>query len=99
MKKKIIKAICVALAVLSCFCGVSCKKDSSNGKTIVEPQQKASYEGTHIYTAPETDDYLVQNGKTEYVLIVDSNATGAERTAKEESGSSGRCDLFAAAGL
>lgn len=84
MKKKIIKAICVALAVLSCFCGVSCKKDSSNGKTIVEPQQKASYEGTHIYTAPETDDYLVQNGKTEYVLIVDSNATGAKRTAKEE---------------
>lgn len=79
------KAICVVLAVASCFCGASCKKDaSSNGRTIVEPQQKASYEGTHIYTAPETDDYLVQNGKTEYVLIVDSNATGAERTAKDE---------------
>lgn len=85
MKKSIIKAICIILATVSCLCGFGCgKKTSSAGVTISKPKDKASYNGTHVYTAPETDDYLVRNGKTEYVLVVDPNATGAERTAKEE---------------
>ncbi len=85
MKKTFIKTLSVFLAVISCFCCVACDNTEQEcGKTVAKPDDKATYSGTHDFTATETSDYLVKDGKTEYVLVVDSSASGVERTAKDE---------------
>ncbi|MGN1052081.1 MAG: hypothetical protein ACI4SH_01665, partial [Candidatus Scatosoma sp.] len=86
MKKNLCKTTCIILAAVSCFSFVGCGSTDSNGdgKTIPKPEAKAAYEGVHDFTAPETSEYLVKNGKTEYVLVADSAASGVERTAIDE---------------
>lgn len=96
MRKKFIKTIslfiCLMIAVsVFCMSLVSCKKkDTSESESvsetpsIAEPEAKAAYKGTHNLTATETSDYLVKDGKTDYVLVADPYASGTERTAKEE---------------
>lgn len=86
MKKKIIlKITSVCLALLTAvFCG--CKGgdgDSSNLPQTQEPT-KIKYDGTHIYTAPDTSNYLVKNGRCDYVVVVPENESETIQAAREE---------------
>ncbi|MBO5714365.1 MAG: hypothetical protein J6R83_02955, partial [Clostridia bacterium] len=59
MKKRIISLI-FAL-ILCCSFLVGCGDDGPNGKL--------TYQGTHVFTAPELEDYIVQDGKTDYRIL------------------------------
>ncbi len=83
MKKKFIKFISVFLGSLFTFSAFGCKEE------VVTVDEKAGtdvryYEGTHVFTAPDTDKKLVENGATEYVLVTPENPTSYETTARNE---------------
>ncbi|MBE7084285.1 MAG: DUF4838 domain-containing protein [Clostridiales bacterium] len=85
MKNKIIsKIICFCLVALTftTFCVSGCK--SGAGKTQNKGQVKVTYDGTHIYTAPDTSDYLVKNGRCDYVLVVPKNESDTIKEARKE---------------
>lgn len=83
MKNIFKKTICCILAV-SAFLVAAVGCNNGNNETIDEPQKKSNFQGLHDYTMTETDDYLVKDGKTEYVLVTETGAPGVELTAKEE---------------
>ena len=64
-------------ACLFTSCGQSAQKEENEEK-------KNLYTGTHIYTAIETNKYLVKDGQTDYVLVIPKEASAKERTAREE---------------
>ena len=67
MKKRIISFI---LAFATCCTFLSaCDKESSAQEAYVA--KKYTYtDGVHDFTAPETEEYLVRNGNTEYSLVL-----------------------------
>lgn len=85
MKKKIFpKIVCVLLSVCALFataCGGKGEKDADTDGTSV---QKNTFQGMHVYDAPETDGYLLQNGKTEYKLVIPSYCSSTVKTARDE---------------
>ena len=81
MIKRIISLLLGAVCVCACFC--SCKEKSA----VVEPRDKYKYtQGVHDLTAPETDEYMVKSGKSDYKILMpsksDSNLTVAESELK-----------------
>lgn len=79
MKKRVISIILGAITAFSflCSCGCSPKENSVSSSVSQEQTEgvrKYTFNGTHIFTAPERTDYLVQNGRTEYTLVVPKNA-------------------------
>ena len=54
------------------------------GGTGPEKNPEYVYDGTHIYTATDTNDYLVKAGKTDYTLVIPEETTSALRTARTE---------------
>lgn len=87
MKKKIalkIASICLAmLTAVFCGCKDGCKKKEPDNPQTQEPT-KITYEGTHIYTAPDTSDYLVKNGRCDYVVVVPENESDTIQAARDE---------------
>lgn len=81
MKKRIISWILSALCVCT-FLGGCGKED----ERVAEREKYRYTDGVHDLTAPETDDYMVENGKTEYKLLLpsvsDSNLIVAEAELK-----------------
>ncbi len=73
MKKlsKIKNLIVFLLAVIvgSSFVLTACSNEQPEGGERKETVEKVSYTGTHDYSYTETGDYLVKDGKTEYVLV------------------------------
>lgn len=86
MKKILKRVICAVLAALIVLpFAVACnKKGGESLITIPAPEEKSNYVGVHDFTMTETADYLVKDGKTDYVLITKSKLTPIEQTAKEE---------------
>lgn len=81
MKKICSRILSILLSATVVFGLVSCKKE----EVPVDPTEKLStYQGTHIYTAPDTSDYLVQNGKSDYVVVIPENASDYVVSAQEE---------------
>ena len=81
MIKRIISLLLGAICVCACFC--SCKEKP----VVVEPRDKYKYtQGLHDLTAPETDEYMVKSGKSDYKILMpsksDSNLTVAESELK-----------------
>ena len=106
-KKKLIITITIFVLVavivcLSCFTIVWLVKKTKNTDPEAHNPKKKTYEGTHIFTAPETDLDLVKNGSTNYrLLLPEQTKVGAQlKTAKDEfvtlfhkaTGISLRCD-------
>ncbi len=75
MKKNLIGLI--ALGTVCSYLFTSC------GKSVIE-EKELLFVGTHDFTAPETDKYLVRNGETDYKVVIPDGATPKERTAREE---------------
>ncbi len=88
MKKRIISFI-LALLCLSTF-AFGCKKkdkgESTPTTSQVERQKYRFTDGVHDFTAPETGEYLVENGVSEYKILIpheeDSNLIIAEKEFK-----------------
>ena len=87
------------LLTLSAVLGsaVGCKDDGGNDsssqendcsvsvvETIDPGVEKSDFVGVHDFTMTEADDYLVKDGKTDYVLVTASTLSTIEQTAKEE---------------
>ena len=77
------KSISILIALMISFSSMtfaSCEQtgDLSSGK------KNESYNGVHDYTAPETDKYMVVNGKTDYMLVLPSDADKEENVARSE---------------
>ncbi|MBQ8659198.1 MAG: DUF4838 domain-containing protein [Clostridia bacterium] len=74
MKKR--KLSILLSIITACSFLASCKGNVENGQGTsdtgiqVEDVQRYPYEGIHIMTATERSDYLVQNGKTQYKLVL-----------------------------
>ncbi len=76
------KHICGILAGLLVFSATSCNGNGSqstgNDNTYMD------YVGTHIMTATDTNDYLVQYGTSQYSLLVPQDSSNALEVAQEE---------------
>lgn len=77
--KKLISVLIAILIAFSSISLVSCKQNQNS-----QSEKKAVYNGTHDYTAPETDKYIVIDGKTDYLIVVPSNADKEENIARSE---------------
>lgn len=87
--KKIFQRILCMLLTVSAFvgCAVGCGKESSKATIVgtIEPAvEKSTFVGVHDFTMTETSEYLVKDGKTDYVLVTTSELSAIEQTAKEE---------------
>ena len=72
------------LFALSSLVGCSC---SGSGKTLPADEERVQlekYDGTHIYTAPDTSNYLVQSGSCQYKIVIPENASETIVRAKDE---------------
>ncbi len=75
LKNILSKALACFLFVSTLFGVTGCKKDgesTSDGGTPdlnVTTPEKLVYQGTHVFTAPDTDVDLVKNGVTEYKIV------------------------------
>ena len=83
MIKKANKIVAIALALVSTCCFIGGCKDNANGEAV-SPVRENVYDGTHILTAPDTDKYLVENGKCDYVLVLPAEDNETLRDAKNE---------------
>ncbi len=85
MKKRIIALLLSALCV--CSFAVGCKDGSESNEGTGQAKEKYRYtDGAHDFTAPETDEYMVQDGKSDYKILLpteaDSNLIVAESELK-----------------
>ena len=85
MKNKFFKAILfMMIGIMACGC-ISCKNngdssasDSGSVDTDVAGESlisRVSYQGVHNVFAEDTEDYLVKNGKSDYVVVVPQSAS------------------------
>lgn len=85
MKNIIKKGICVFLVASTLLtCAVGCTDENEITENIPAGVEKADYVGTHDFTMTETSEYLVKDGKTDYILVTEAELTSIEQTAKEE---------------
>ena len=84
--KKIIKTLITSLLVLITVMTTACAPKEEGGGNTTPPPAPPSYEGTHIYTAPEVEDerYIIKNSEFLYTVVVPANATSREKIAKDE---------------
>jgi hypothetical protein len=63
--------------------GASCKKKNPEQTEQVNTD-KATFEGTHVYTAEETNKPFITNGRTDYVLVLPNKSSDNIATASSE---------------
>lgn len=87
--KKFKKAITLILAAMLVCTSVACKKGDigdiggiTGGEDGV--RERYTYDGTHVMTATERDDYLIKNGETDYVMVVPAKQDSKLKVAIEE---------------
>lgn len=80
MKKLFKKILCVALAAVTVFSYASCNKEEGETEQSVVPANAAN----HQFTYTETDEWLVQNGKSDYVIVLPQVSSQEIGYAKDE---------------
>ncbi len=72
--KRFNRIICIILALVCMLVGVvGC--NGNGGKTLEVKGVAKNKQSTHIYTVSESSDYLVKNGKSDYVIVYPDGAT------------------------
>lgn len=84
MKRNKIFALIVSGTLLTSILGTSCGIQNNQQLTEVTVDPMYTYDGTHIYTAPDTDKWLVKDGKTDYVLVLPEQMNSYLLTARNE---------------
>ena len=85
--KKSNRLLALTLGTLSlATVGLSACQGGGVGGNVQEPKINPEYvyNGTHIYTATETNDYLVKGGKTDYKLVIPAEAGESQAVATNE---------------
>jgi hypothetical protein len=65
----------------------ACKKDDEEETSSAKKPEVNSeyvYDGTHVYTATDTNDYLVRNGQTDYRIVIPADYSASLRIARTE---------------
>ncbi len=88
MIKKIIScvmALVLSLGIVGCS-GCNSKKNSTTNENTTGTVEKLSFEGTHVFNVTETSEYLVENGQTSYVALVnyENDALGLNAIMRSE---------------
>ena len=82
------KLVSVLLGAVTLFSAASCNfggsTDSSSGEVVADMGMRETYQGTHDYTATDTEEYLVKNGRTDYKLVVPAQTSEILERAKAE---------------
>lgn len=74
MKNKSYKIVLFTLIFVMLFGCVGCfNQDNTDGNSV--QINRVTYEGTHQINVTETENYLVKNGKTDYVVVTPKSAT------------------------
>lgn len=85
MKKKTIQRalslLLAAFSVVGVAAGCKKKKKTSDERPVVKSEYTT---GTHVYTATETNSVMVQNGASEYVVVIPADADETIYKAKDE---------------
>lgn len=79
MRKRITCCL-AALLVLFSFVFSGCGENDKEVNVV----SRVSYQGVHEMNATETDDWLVNNGKTDYVIVVPESTSSIINVAKDE---------------
>lgn len=83
VKKFLLRAVTFAICGAVCFSAFACAKPKENKPE--EKVTKATFTGTHVLTAPDSEsEWLVKDGKTDYVLIIPETASTFCKEAKDE---------------
>lgn len=83
--RKTNKLVAVALGALSfATVGLAACDGTGAGVQIPEMNPEYVYNGTHIYTTSETNDYLVKAGQTDYKLVVPATPHETQDVATKE---------------
>ena len=83
MNKKY-RALALVLSMLTLSsCGIF-KNFGKNKDTTPKINSEYIYNGTHVYTATDRNDYLVKNGRTDYTLVIPSESSASMRVARSE---------------
>ena len=72
MNKRIIALLLSVISV--CSFAVGCKDKPEDGGEVNATQKYKYTEGVHDFTAPETNEYMVQDGKSDYKILLPANA-------------------------
>lgn len=81
MKKLLQKIVALSLVSLVAVSAGCSETETTTDTGFVE---KYTYAGTHVYTATDTDEYLVKDGKSDYTVVLPSVCIGQEQNAKKE---------------
>ena len=82
-RNRIITIILALILCLSVFAG--CGDNGDGGDATSSGVKRYTYtDGIHIYTAPETEDYIVKDGKTDYQIVIPENADAYALWAAED---------------
>ncbi|MBR5439490.1 MAG: DUF4838 domain-containing protein [Clostridia bacterium] len=86
LKNRISKLLITIVLVIACaFTAVACKKKNDGDGGVTAPVKHVYEDAIHIRTAPDsTSDYLVQNGETDYTLVMSKNLSTHLNVAKKE---------------
>ena len=81
--KKITKMISLLLGATLVIGAAGCKKEE---QITADPARATldTYVGTHDYTAPDTENFLVKNGVCNYRIVIPENASETIISAKDE---------------
>jgi len=63
--------------------GCKDEEETTDDSTQTETE-KATFAGTHDFTAPETDKDFIKNGSTEYMIVLPDDASSLLLTARDE---------------
>ena len=78
-KRIIVLLLCVVFAFATIFSGCS-KEDSTTFRTPLTVDNLQN----HVRSVSETDKYVIQNGQTEYKIVIPVNADAQTKMAAEE---------------
>ncbi len=79
------KIICSLLATVFSFSCFACSDNNKKGENPVKIIEETGYTGVHDFTATETNDYLVKDGTTDYILVYTTNDNVFEENAVAKS--------------
>lgn len=82
--KKIISLLLSAICVCSFVCGCNNGNGSTQEPTGAAREKYKYTSGVHDLTAPETDKYMVQNGRCDYQILLPEKADSKLITAEAE---------------
>lgn len=84
--KKLTVYLLLFVFALTAFCSCNNNQENPDGELdpSVQPINKRTFNGTHVFTAPDTNQDFIKDGTTDYVLVVPKVESSDMATADSE---------------